>query len=68
MDIPARISDYTTAIIVVFLLPSYEESANMSRCIVNMLRPPAKRDEVLSSPQVHEFSDFSVCRSKLSTI
>jgi hypothetical protein len=56
MDIPARISFYTTAVIVVFLLSSYEESVNLSRCIVNRLRPPAERNEMLSSPQVHEFS------------
>jgi hypothetical protein len=68
MVTPARISDHTTAMIVVFLLPSYEESVNMSRCIVNRIRPPGKMDEALSSPQVHEFSDYSVCRSELSTI
>jgi hypothetical protein len=56
MDIPARISFYTTAVIVVFLLSSYEESVNLSRRIVNRLRPPAERNEMLSSPQVHEFS------------
>jgi hypothetical protein len=55
MDIPARISDYTTAMIVVFLLSSYEESANMSRCILNRREPPVKRNDKLSSPHVHEF-------------
>jgi hypothetical protein len=68
MDIPARISDYTTAMIVVLHLPSYEESANMSRCIVNRREPPLKGNEMLSSPQVHEFSGYSVCRAKLSTL
>jgi hypothetical protein len=66
--IPARISDHTTAMIVVFLMSSYEESVNMSRCIANGLRLPLKRSEALSSPQVHEFSGYSVCRSELSTI
>jgi hypothetical protein len=68
MDIPARISDYTTAILVAFLLSSYEESANLSRCIVNRFVQPAKGDETLSSTQVHEFSDSEVCRGLLSTI
>jgi len=49
-DIPARISSYTTALIVVFLLSSYEESVNMSRGTVNRLKPPAKGHEMLSSP------------------
>jgi hypothetical protein len=29
----------------------------MSRCLVNMLKPPAQGDEILSRPQVHDFSD-----------
>lgn len=35
-------------------LSSYEESANMSRCIVNSREPPVKRNDTLSRPQVHE--------------
>jgi len=68
IDTPARISDYTTAMIVVFLLSSYEESVDMSRCMENKLKPPVKRDETLSSPQVHEFFGQSVCRDKFSTL
>jgi len=50
------------------LLSSYEESANMSRCMINRLKPPVKGDEMLSRPQVHEFSGYGVCRDELSTL
>jgi hypothetical protein len=65
---PARISVYATALIVVILLPSYEESENMSRCILIRLRQPVKRNEMLSRPQVHEFSDQSICSDEHSTL
>jgi hypothetical protein len=66
--ISARIAFYTTALIVVILLSSYEESVNMSRCILIMLKLPVKRNEMLSRLQVHEFSGQSICRDKHSTI
>jgi hypothetical protein len=56
MDIPARISFDTTAMIVVLLLSSYEEMSNLSRCIAHRFERPAMGNEMLSSPQVHEFS------------
>jgi hypothetical protein len=65
---PARISVYTTALIVVIHLPSYEESVNMSRWILIRFRQPVKRDEMLSRPQVHEFPGQSICRDEHSTI
>jgi hypothetical protein len=43
-------------------LPSYEESVNMSRCNLIMLKPLAKGDEMPSRPQVHEFSGLDICR------
>jgi hypothetical protein len=46
--ISARNAFYTTALIVVILLPSYEESVNMSRCNLIMLKPPVKMNEMLS--------------------
>jgi len=66
--IPARIAFNATALIVVFLLPSYEESANMSRCILIMLKPPLEGNEMPSRPQVHEFSGQGICRDMHSTI
>jgi len=46
--ISARIAFYTTALIVAILLSSYEESVNMSRCILIMLKLPVKGNEMLS--------------------
>jgi hypothetical protein len=65
---PCKNSVNTTPLIVVMLLSSYEESANMSRCMINRLKSPVKGDEMLSRPQVHEFSGYGVCRDELSTL
>jgi hypothetical protein len=64
----ARIAFNTTSLIMVILLPSYEESVNMSRCVLIMLKPPVKGNEIPSRPQVHEFSGQGICRDKHSTI
>jgi hypothetical protein len=64
----ARIAFLTTALIVVILLPSYEESVNLSRCNLILLEPLEKRDKMPSIPQVHEFSGQGICRDKFSTI
>jgi hypothetical protein len=60
--IPARIAFNTTAMRVEILLSSYEESENMSSCNLVMLKPLLKRDEISSSPLVHEFSGQGICR------
>jgi hypothetical protein len=60
--VSARTAFNTTAMRVVILLSSYEESVNMSRCNLIMLKPLLKRDEISSRPKVHEFSDQGICR------
>jgi hypothetical protein len=55
-NISARIAFNTTALGVVILMPSYEESVNMSRCNFDRLNPLLKGIEMPSRPQVHEFS------------
>src|SRR6266571_3921605 len=62
---PARIAINTTALIVAILLPSYEESVNMSRCILIMLKPPVNGNEMPSRPkcmnfQVKVFAETSI--------
>jgi len=52
----ASIAFDTTALIVVILLPSYEESVNLSRCNLIMFGPLQKGGEMPSRPLVHEFS------------
>jgi hypothetical protein len=66
--IPARIAFNTTAPMVVILLPSYEESVNLSRCNLIVLKSLLERDEIPSRPQVHEFSYQGICRYEYSTI
>jgi len=66
--IPASIAFDTTALIVVILLPSYEESVNLSRCNLIMLEPLLKGDEMPSRPLVHEFSSQGICADEYSTI
>jgi hypothetical protein len=49
-NISARIAFNTTELGVVILMPSYEESVNMSRCNFQRLNPLLNRVEMPSRP------------------